>query len=180
MKITKFQDYIRENMNDTPEKYIEQALRDILDRIKKMFPEEEQEESEDEVISFAQARQKGLEKEEKNKKITFADFGANLIDEDISRDACTLTVTIEEAESWYKIYFMIDMKTAVPTPDKDFSYKDIKNCRVKFVKYDNGDKIVREISNTVPIEEIDEEKLIELKIEVDGEESEGLGIETKK
>ena len=58
MKITKFQDYIRENMNDTPEKYIEQALRDILDRIKKMFPEEEQEESEDEVISFAQARQK--------------------------------------------------------------------------------------------------------------------------
>ena len=89
-------------------------------------------------------------------------------------------MTIEEAESWYKIYFMIDMKAAVPTPDKDFSYKDIKDCRVKFVKYDNGDKIVREISNTVPIEEIDEEKLIELKIEVDGEDTEELGIETKK
>lgn len=179
MKITKFHDYIKENMNDTPENYVGQALRDIEERILKMFPEDEPEESEDEVISFAQARQKGNEKEEKAKKISFADFGTNLIDHDISKEACTLTVTIEEAEAWYKIYFIIDLKTAVPTPDKDFSYKDIKDCRVKFVKYDNGDKIVRETSQTVPIEEIDEEKLVELKIEVDGEDNEGLGIETE-
>lgn len=179
MKIVKFLDYIRENINDTPENYVEQALRGILEKIQGMFPEEGQEDSEDEVISFAQARQKGQEKEEKNKKITFADFGANLVDTDISREACTLTVTIEEEESWYKLYFMIDLKAAVPTSDKDFSYKDIKDCKVKFVKYDNGDKIVREISETVPVEEIDEEKLVEMKIEVDGEDNEGLGIETE-
>lgn len=179
MKIVKFQDYLKENMNDTPEKYVEQALRDILDRITKMFPENETEESEDEIISFAQARQKGEEKDKKSKKIAFADYGTVLRDADISRDAATLTVTLDENDNWYKIYFMIDLKAAVPTPDKDFSYKDIKDCRVKFVKYDNGDKIVREISKTVPIEEIDEDKLIELKIEADGEDNEGLGIETK-
>lgn len=179
MKITKFNQYIKEQMNDTPEKYVEQALRDILDRIKKMFPEEGAEEPEDEVISFAQARQKGQEKEERSKKITFADFGTNLVDANISRDACTLTVTIEEAEAWYKIYFMIDLKAAVPAGDKDFSHKDIKDCKVKFVKYDNGDKIAREISETVPVEDIDEEKLVELKIEADGGDNEGLGIETE-
>ena len=181
MKIVKFLDYINENMNDTPENYVEQALRSILDKIKAMFPEEEeQEESEDEVISFAKARQQGQDKEDKSKKIVFADYGTILADANISRDAATLTVTLEEAEAWYKIYFMIDLKTAVPPPDKDFSYEDIKDCKVKFVRYNNGDKIDREISKTVPIADIDEDKLVELKIEADGEENEGLGIEVEK
>lgn len=180
MKITKFADYIRENLNDTADTYVEQALRDVLDRIMKMFPEDSGEEPEDEIVSFAQARQKGREKEEAAKKIRFSDYGTRLVDSNISKDAATLTVTLEEAEAWYKIYFMIDLKTAVPTPDKDFTYKDIKDCKVKFIKYNNGDKIEREIAKTVPMEEIDEEKLIELKIEADGEESEGLGIETEK
>jgi hypothetical protein len=181
MKITKFQDYIRENMNDTPENYVEQALRSILDKINTMFPEDgNEEEPEDEIISFAQAKEKGKEKEETSKKITFADYGTLLVDSNISREAATLTVTLEEAEAWYKIYFMIDLKSAVPTSDKDFSYEDIKDCRVKFVKYNNGDKIEREISKTVTVADIDQEKLIDLKIEVDGEETEGLGIETEK
>lgn len=179
MKISKFLDYIRENINDTAEDFVEQALRGIRDKIQQMFPEEEQEESEDEVISFAQARQKGKEKEDAAKKLTFQDYGTILVDADLSRQAATLTITLEEAESWYKIYFMIDIKQAVPTPDKDFSVDDIKDCRVKFVRYNNGDKIDREVSKTVPMKDIDEELLVELKIEVDGAETEGLGIETE-
>lgn len=181
MKIIKFQDYIRENMNDTPENYIGQALQDILDKINEMFPNDEAtEEPEDEVISFAQARERGAQQEEAQKKIKFADYGAVKRDDNLSRQSGTLTITIDEGENWYKIYFMIDLKSAVPAPDKDFSYKDIKDCKVKFVKYNKADKIEREISKTVAIADIDEDKLIELKIEVDGEEAEGLGIETEE
>ena len=75
---------------------------------------------------------------------------------------------------------MIDIKDAVPTADEDFESSDIKDCKVKFVKYNNGDKIERKISKTLAIDDIDEEKLIELKIEVDGDKVEGLGIETDK
>lgn len=181
MKIFKFTDYMRENLNETPEKYVEQALRSILDKIMKMFPEDsEQEESDEEVISFAKARQRGEEKDEKSKKIAFADFGTALRDSNISRDAATLTITLAEEENWYKIYFMIDLKAAVPAPDKDFTYEDIKECKVKFVRYNNADRIDKEISKTIEISEIDEDLLIELKIEVDGGENEGIGIELDK
>lgn len=179
MKITKFHEYIKETLNDTAEDYVEQALRDILDKINDMFPEDENEDSEDELISFAQARKKGDEKAAAAKKINFKDYGAELIDANISRQAATLTVTIEEAEAWYKIYFMIDIKQAVPTGTEDFDFEKIKDCRVKFVRYNNGDKIDKKISETVPLKEIDEDKLIELKLKVDGDKTEGLGIETE-
>ena len=179
MKITKFHEYIKETLNDTAEDYVEQALRDILDKINDMFPEDENEESEDELISFAQARKKGDEKAAAAKKINFRDYGAELIDANISRQAATLTVTIEEAEAWYKIYFMIDIKQAVPTGTEDFDFEKIKDCRVKFVRYNNGDKIDKKISETVPLKEIDEDMLIELKLKVDGDKTEGLGIETE-
>lgn len=179
MKITKFHEYIKETLNDTAEDYVEQALRDILDKINEMFPEDENEESEDELISFAQARKKGDEKAAAAKKINFKDYGAELIDANISRQSGTLTVTIEEAEAWYKIYFMIDIKQAVPTDTEDFDFEKIKDCRIKFVRYNNGDKIDKKISETVPLKEIDEDKLIELKLKVDGDKTEGLGIETE-
>ena len=179
MKITKFHEYIKETLNDTAEDYVEQALRDILDKINEMFPEDENEESEDELISFAQARKKGDEKAAAAKKINFKDYGAELIDANISRQSGTLTVTIEEAEAWYKIYFMIDIKQAVPTGTEDFDFEKIKDCRIKFVRYNNGDKIDKKISETVPLKEIDEDKLIELKLKVDGDKTEGLGIETE-
>lgn len=179
MKITKFHEYIKETLNDTAEDYVEQALRDILDKINQMFPEDENEESEDELISFAQARKKGDEKAAAAKKINFKDYGAELIDANISRQSATLTVTIEEAEAWYKIYFMIDIKQAVPTGTEDFDFEKIKDCRIKFVRYNNGDKIDKKISETVPLKEIDEDKLIELKLKVDGDKTEGLGIETE-
>jgi hypothetical protein len=179
MKITKFHEYIKETLNDTAEDYVEQALRDILDKINDMFPEDENEDSEDELISFAQARKKGDEKAAAAKKINFKDYGAELIDANISRQAATLTVTIEEAEAWYKIYFMIDIKQAVPTGTEDFDFEKIKDCRVKFVRYNNGDKIDKKISETVPLKEIDEDMLIELKLKVDGDKTEGLGIETE-
>ena len=179
MTITKFHEYIKETLNDTAEDYVEQALRDILDKINDMFPEDENEDSEDELISFAQARKKGDEKAAAAKKINFKDYGAELIDANISRQAATLTVTIEEAEAWYKIYFMIDIKQAVPTGTEDFDFEKIKDCRVKFVRYNNGDKIDKKISETVPLKEIDEDMLIELKLKVDGDKTEGLGIETE-
>jgi hypothetical protein len=180
MRIIKFIDFIKENLNDTPEDYIEQALRNILDKIMEMFPDDNQEDSEDEIISFSDARQRGDEKEAASKKIKFSDYGTKLMDQDLSRESGILTITIEEDEAWYKIYFMIDIKDAVPTADEDFESSDIKDCKVKFVKYNNGDKIERKISKTLAIDDIDEEKLIELKIEVDGDKVEGLGIETDK
>lgn len=182
MKISKFLEYIKENMNDTPENYAEQALRSILEKIKKMFPEDEnQQETEDEVISFAQARAMGDKKEKDEKNLKFKDYGTRLVDIALSRTASTLTLKLEEENSWYSLIFMIDLKDAVPKDQStDFTYEDIENCKVKFKRYNKADQIEGiPVEKTVKISDIDEDLLVELKIDVDGEETEGLGIETE-
>jgi hypothetical protein len=69
----------------------------------------------------------------------------------------------------YKLIILINIKQGLPTDkEKDFSFKDVKKCFLKLKKYDiNTYEIIGEISKNVDISKIDEQFLIELKIELD-------------
>jgi hypothetical protein len=182
MDIKKFSEYIKEeNIYDTPEEYIAQALKDIENRIREMIPEDgAEEEPEDEIISFTKARKQGDEKEKAKSELKFRDYGTRIKDVDLSRANSTLTVRIEEEESWYTIIVMIELAQGIPTDKtKDFSHKDIKNCTVKMKKYGQDDQIHGHATKTIEIKDFDEDFLIDLKLEADGEQKEGIGIETE-
>jgi hypothetical protein len=81
---------------------------------------------------------------------------------------------------------MIDLKEALPKdPNKDFTMDDVKMCYIKFKKYSLLTKdieLIGQISKNVEIKKIDEEFIIDLKIELDdefGDEEEKLEIETE-
>lgn len=181
MKIIKFTEYLREGMDETPESYAVLALKDIQEKIMKIFPEDNEESEEDEIISFSQAKIRGEKKSADDKKITFADYGTNLVNSEISRVASTLSCKLDDGENWYSLIFTIDLKDAVPKdPTKDFSSEDIENCKVKIKRYNSADQLIKELpKKTIKLDEIDEDMLVKLKIEVDGEETEELDIETK-
>jgi hypothetical protein len=68
-------------------------------------------------------------------------------------------------------------------PNVDFSFKDIEKCSIKFKKYDldKVEIIGPPIRKTVDIKDIDEDFLVNLKIELDkelGEDDEEFEIET--
>jgi hypothetical protein len=79
---------------------------------------------------------------------------------------------------------MIDLKEALPKEkDVDFKLEDIKTAYIKFKKYDSStDDVIGQITKNIEIKKIDEEFLIDLKIEIDeefGDEDESLEIETE-
>jgi hypothetical protein len=181
MDIKKFSEYLKEdNIYDTPENYIEQALESILSKIKEMIPEEgEEAESEDEVISFTKAREKGDEKERQQKELSFKDYGSRITNSEISRKNSTLEITIEEGDITYMIFVIIDIKEGMPQDKtKDFSADDVKRCMVKMKKYDFGGKqIGSPVSKNIDIKDFDENFLIDMKLQIDGDEKEDIGIE---
>jgi hypothetical protein len=181
MKIIKFTEYLKEGMDETPESHAEQALKTIKEKIMKIFPEDSEEPEEDEIISFSQAKSKGEKKAAADKKISFADYGTSLVDAEISRIASTLSCKLDDGENWYSIIFTIDLKDAVQKDlTKDFGSEDIENCKVKIKRYNSADQLIKELpKKTVKVDEVDEDMLVKLKIEVDGEETEELDIETK-
>jgi hypothetical protein len=181
MDIKRFSDYIKENIYDSPEDYIEQALKNIENKIREMIPEDGvEEEPEDEVISFTKARKQGDEKEKAKSELKFRDYGTRIKDIDLSRANSTLTVRIEEEESWYTIIVMIEIAQGIPQDKtKDFTHDDVKSCTVKMKKYGQGDQIEGKATRTIDIKDFDEDFLIELKLETDGEQKEGIGIETE-
>ena len=80
---------------------------------------------------------------------------------------------------------MIDIKEAIPKDkEKNFDSDDIEQCYIKFKKYslDNLTEIIGQISKNIDIKDIDEEFLIDLKIELDDKfgDSDDFEIETNK
>ena len=192
MKIRKYADFINEEIiNDTPESYIEIALRQIKKKIDKMFDfqegenieSSEQEESNKEEKSIQRAKAEG---DKKKSKMTFKDLGVRLESSEISKYSKmydNLTVKFSDDEATYNLFIAIDIKDALPKDaTKDFSYKDIKMCYIKFKKYNlDTFEVVGQITKNVEIDKIDEEFLIDLKIEMDDEfgDQEEFEIETK-
>ena len=70
----------------------------------------------------------------------------------------------------YTMIIMIDLKEALPKdPNKDFTIDDIKNCYIKFKKYDIAAnfEIMGQISKNTEIKKISEDLIIDLKLELD-------------
>jgi hypothetical protein len=187
MKIRKYTDFIKEELiNDTPESYVELALKQLKKKIDKMFEfqenEEEPDESEENQKSIKKAR---IESKDKS-KMSFKDLGVRIESSEISKYSKmydNLTIKFSDADSWYNLYIAIDLKDALPKDaTKDFSYEDIEKCYIKFKKYDKDtNDVVGQITKNIDIKKIDEEFLIDLKIEIDdkfGEEEE-FEIETE-
>ena len=187
MRVRKYLEFIKEEFNETPESYISTALTQIKQKIDKMFDFQE-----GDIDSPPDAEQdptkiKKLSKD--SDKMSFEDLGVKLESSEISKYSKlydSLTVKFTDDNNTYTLIIMIDIKEAIPTDqekEKNFDSDDIKECYIKFKKYslDNLTEIVGQINKNIDIKNIDEEFLIDLKIELDekfGEEDE-FEIETE-
>lgn len=189
MKIRKFIEFINEEFNDTPESYISIVLTQIKKKIDNMFefqegdPGDEPEEKE---------KHKSIQKAKHDSKeksgMSFKDLGVRLESSEISKYSKmydSLTVKFSDDNATYNLFIAIDLKEAIPEDtEKDFSADDIRKCYIKFKKY-NPDtfEVVGQITKNIKIKDIDEEFLIDLKIETDekfGGDDEEFKIETEE
>jgi len=191
MKIRKYVDFLNEELNDTPESYVEIALKQIKRKIDKMFEfQENEDQPEDQPMSEDDDNSKSVKRakaESKDRsKMSLKDLGVRLESSEISKYSKmydNLTVKFSDDDATYNLYIAIDIKEALPKDaTKDFSYKDIEKCYIKFKKYDlDTFEVIGQITKNVEIKKIDEEFLIDLKIEMDDEfgDEEEFKIETE-
>jgi hypothetical protein len=190
MKIIKYTEFIKEElMNDTPESYIEMLLKQLKRRIDKMFEfQQYQPEVGDVETEKGKSIQKAKRQSKDRNKMSFKDMGIKLESNEVSKysklyDSLTVKFS-DNIDSWYSLIIMIDLKEALPKEkDVDFKLEDIKTAYIKFKKYDSStDDVIGQITKNIEIKKIDEEFLIDLKIEIDeefGDEDESLEIETE-
>jgi len=182
MRISRFKEYqgINEMHNDTPEQYIKIALLKVKRNIEKIFAGTPGSE-EPKVRRFSQGEEGGSVN-------TIADLGINLESIELSRHSRTLDnlkVKFSDEEFLYDLMIGIELSEAVPEKDKEFSSDDIKDCVVKFKKYDRHEpgEVLAELIDNIKLDDIDEDLLVELKIRLDEESGEGedeeFEIETK-
>jgi hypothetical protein len=192
--IKKYGDYIREDFTDTPEEYVKTALLKIKKKIESFFEpssgEDEYDGGDDDpnrpgmkVKKMSDALADG--KKKSSDKISFSDLNLNLESSELSKYSAvydSITIKYSDPNYMYNLFITIPVSSGVSTKD-NFSSKDIEECTYKFKKYDlsNFDLIGQLGPKKVKIEEIDEDFLIEIKIELDdefGDEEEKLEIES--
>jgi hypothetical protein len=188
MKIVKYTEFIVET-TDTIENYSNSLLGVLKNKIDKMFEYESEPEegSEEEQMTIKKA--KFASNKDKNKP-TFKEFGVRLDSSEISNRNTCLTIKFSDDENSYSVFIKVDTAevaqdiVAFPKEDnKDFSIEDIKKCHVTLKKYNiDTFEIVGQLDKNVDVKSLDEEYLINLKIELDdmfGDEEEEFEIETK-
>ena len=185
MDIIRFNDFINENMHDSPEEYIKIRLNKLKIKIEKLF--EKPAEKEEGVIKMSDALKKGKEKEQKDSQLSLSELGLNLESSEFSKYSAmndSIKFIFTDSDSRYDLYITIPLEEGiVKDKTKDFSDSDIKKCFVKFKKYSGEDfRILGQISKNAEIDNIDEDFLVELKIELEdqfGETGETVEIETE-
>jgi hypothetical protein len=172
MRVRKYLDFIKEEFHETPESYIATALSQIKITIDKMFAFQEGDIDNPPEAEEDPTKIKKISTKDSN-KMTFEDLGVSLESSEISKYSKlydSLTVKYTDDENTYTLILMIDIKEAIPKdPEKNFDSDDIEQCYIKFKKYslDNLTEIIGQISKNIDIKDIDEEFLIDLKIELD-------------
>ncbi len=187
MRIIKFTEFIKEELiNDTPESYVELALKQLKKKIDKMFEFQEYEDEESEENSEERTIKKAKSESKDKSKMSLRDMGVRLESSEISKYSKlydNLNVKFSDPDAWYNLYIAIDLKDALPKDaTKDYQYEDIEKCYIKFKKYDlDTNDVVGQITKNVEIKKIDEDFLIDLKIEIDDKfgDDEEFEIETK-
>jgi hypothetical protein len=167
MKIVKFNEFIKEQMDglvDTVETNSEILLKVLKSKIEKMFDEEEVDE--DEVMTLKKAKESSKNKQ----KPTFKEFGMVLDSTEVSmKNKDSLTVKFSDDENTYNLYIKIDIKAVLPEDGQDdFTIDDVKKCYIKFKKYNlDTFEVIGQLAKNVDPKEIDQEFIVNLKLEVD-------------
>mgnify|MGYP000556916495 CR=1 FL=1 len=185
MRVRRYIEFINEEFNETPETYIESALNQLKRKIDKMF--DFQEDNEDYPVDGEQATPEKIKKISKNDdKMSFKDLKVKLESSEVSKYSKlydSLTVKFTDDSATYSLIFMIDIKEGIPKDkEKDFDITDIEKCYVKFKKYDlDTFEVIGQISKNIKLKDVDEDFLIELKIELDDkfDQGEEFEIETE-
>ena len=171
MRISRFEEYqgINEMHNDTPEQYIKSALLKVKRNIEKIFAG---------APGSDEPKVRKFDQGEEGSTNTIADLGISLESIELSRHSRTLDnlrVKFSDEEHLYDLMIGIELSEAVPEKDKEFSSDDIKNCVVKFKKYDKHEpgEVLAELIDNIKLDDIDEDLLVELKIRLDEESGEG-------
>ena len=145
-------------------------------------PEDQPIDPEDNKKSIKRAKAESKDRS----KMSLKDLGVRLESSEISKYSKmydNLTVKFSDDAATYNLYLAIDLKDALPKDaTKDFSYEDIKTCYIKFKKYDlDTFEVIGQITKNIEIKKIDEEFLVDLKIEMDDEfgDEEEFEIETE-
>ena len=205
MKIIKFLEYIKENATETPQQYISIALDKLKNKLEAIFKTSEKDEEDDTVQKLDTHIAKS---KKKSGDMTIGDLGVTLDDISISKYSTlddSVKVIFSDDQYRYDLLIVIDLKEALPNnsqpagdnggeenggaqqpnAEEEFNVDDIKKCSVKFKKYNTSDNfnLVGEVSKTANINDINDDFLVNLKIEVDensgGDEELGLGFETE-
>ncbi len=172
-------------VNDVTKTYIDSTLNQLKRKIDKMFGADNETKEEDEVtIQKAKERSKG-----KSNAPTFKEFNIRLESSEVSKfngNNRYATFSFSDDEFSYKLTISLnngDVNTDIKNDTSDeFEFGEISNCFVTFKKSDISTfEIIGQISKNVNPSKIDEEYIINLKIELDdkfGEEEE-FKIETE-
>lgn len=181
MRIIKYTEFIKEDINETPSNMTSMALTQLKRKIDKIFEYEEDSDERD---------VKPIKKKSKD-KMTFQDLGVSLESSEVSKYSKmhdSLTVKFSDDRYTYTLIISIDIKEGLPKQEE----KPIM-CDVKFKKYDlDTFEIIGQIPSPidgdkseylkVEIDKIDEDYLIDLKIKLDessSDEEEEFEIETE-
>jgi hypothetical protein len=201
MNIIKYNQFILENFHDSPEEYVKIALSKIKKKIEKMFevPAQIEEtdydsdaetvtdvESVNKITTMSDALKRGKEEDSKKSTINLSDFGLELQSSELSKYSSTLDnikIIFSDEEFRYDLYITIPLEEAiVKDKTKDFTDKDIEKCYVKFKKYHiDSSELLGQISKNTKISNIDEDFLVDLKIQIEdefGDDFEKIEIET--
>jgi hypothetical protein len=188
MKVIKYTEFILE-ASDTIENYSNSLLRLLKNRIDKMFEYESEPEEGSKEQQMTIKKAKFSSNKDKNKP-TFKEFGVRLESSEVSNKNTCLTIKFSDDENSYSIFVKVDTAQVAQDiaefpkeDDKDFNIEDIKKCHLTLKKYNiDTFEIVGQLDKNVDVKSLDEEYLINLKIELDdmfeGDE-EKFEIETK-
>ena len=182
MKIRKFYQFITEELNDTPENYIETALAQLKSKIDDIF-----EYREGDIDDMDLPKEKSIEKaklDSRNKnKMSFKDLGVNIQSSEVSKYSKlydNLTVKFTDDNYLYTLIISIDIKEGLPKTEEKPMMCDIKLKKSDLDTFEIIGQLPSPIDGDKPeylkieINKIDEDYLVDLKIELDGK-SDGTG-----
>lgn len=186
MRIIKYTEFILETA--PIESYANDLLAQLKVKIQRMFDYQNKAEADDDMT----IKKAKLSSKNKNKP-TFEEYGLKVESLELSSKNNSLTLKFSDDECSYTLYLSVEASEVAndiadnngdtPEDADDFKTEDIKKVRISFKKYSNDN--VAEILGQIPErnvdpKEIDEEFIINLKLDVDEKygDSEEFEIET--
>jgi len=182
--------------NDNPETYIKNALKKLKNKLDSLFNDEE----EDNIIENPESSENGIgpeftdrskrDKKDSKENMTLKDMGYKLESSDIlkgSKTHKTLVIKFSDDTYYYSVYIKVSLKEAIKLIDdgEELTDDSVQKAYIKLKKIKiDGFEEIGTVNRNVMLADIDEDFIIELKLELDedfsdeDEEKEEFSIET--